>query len=85
MRSRVEDLGRIYELLKEALQYDSLLQATPHSDLFTKEFFKQSPDDQYAQIQTMFNDLYEIKDLIYESLQISAGEDELNLIEGHTK
>jgi hypothetical protein len=82
MRNRVEDLGRIYELLKEALQYDSLLEATIHTDLHVKEFFKKSPDDQYNKLHDFYNDLYQIKELVYDCMQIAAGEDELNLVDG---
>lgn len=85
MRDRIEDLGRLYELLKQALQAESLIQSSPHADIHTKEFFKQSPDDQYAQIHNIFSDLYEIKELVYESLLITSGEDELNLTDGMQK
>jgi len=82
MRNRVEDLGRIYELLKETLQSDSLLQSTSHTDLHVKEFFKKTPDDQYSKLYEHYNDLYQIKELVYDCMQIAAGEDELNLVDG---
>ena len=85
MRNRVEDLGRIYELLKEALQSNSLLESSPHADLYVKNFFKKTPDDQYSNLYDHYNDLYEIKNLVYECLQIAAGEDELNIVDNTTR
>ena len=85
MRSRVEDLGRIYELLKEALEYETFFEATKHTDLHVKEFFKKSPDDQYSKLYDLYNHLYEIKDLVYDCMQIAAGEDELNLVGNDTR
>ena len=82
MRERVEDLGRLYELLKQISDHDLFNERDVRNKDFCRYFLKEmSAERQDEFIHKIIYGLDYIEEMLNECISIASGQDILNEIE----
>jgi hypothetical protein len=81
MRNRIEDLGRIYEIIKDTLEQDIYYSYFLEEKDIRENFMKKPDHEQQQILETLISGIFYSKERLYEILSIAAGEDDLNYID----
>lgn len=77
-KERIEDLGRVAELIRQALNHDMWdIKDTFFRDKDFAELFQASPQEkQYDRLHKLAYDMSSLRDILYDVQMIADGEEE---------